>query len=414
MRFSAIINGVICSVLFTLAGATVTRAEEAGSITEAITGGTAHLNFRLRYENVDQDGISNDAEAFTLKTRINYKTGSYNNFHLFVEVDNVSHIGNDKFNDVRNGNGTYPVVADPNGTDVNQAYVAYGGPDTTVKFGRQRILLDTQRYVGGVGWRQNEQTYDALSIVNKSLANTTLTYAYINKVNRIFGPDEPAVTGQAKEWDSESHLLNAGIGVGDLGKVTLYGYFMDFDDKSATPGDERNNSNQTWEFDLRANGPWVTPRYSTPLNTQIRKITATALKTIPQTTLTPNWGLPSPLPLSRWVSRISKAMATVRSSLLLWQPCINFRAGPTNSWHTRIRVSKTPTWPLPVSRSVPRPHWPITSSMPTRVVLSMALSGIFPSPRNWTIISACCTEIRLLRCRWSSYRYREALADADG
>jgi hypothetical protein len=37
------------------------------------------------------------------------------------------------------------------------------GDDWLARLGRQRILPEDQRYVGGVGWRQNEQTYDGVS-----------------------------------------------------------------------------------------------------------------------------------------------------------------------------------------------------------------------------------------------------------
>jgi len=238
------IRGAILTALFSLTGvlivpAALALAADTGSFADSLTGGTAHLNFRFRYETVDQDGIGKDAKAPTLKTRINYKTESYNGFHIFLEADDLSYFGEAKFNNGRNGEGTYPIVADPKGTDINQAFIGYAGTDTTVKLGRQRINLDTQRFVGGVGWRQNEQTYDALSIVNNSIGSTTLTYIYINQVNRIFGPDDPAVGQQPKKWDSESHLFNAGIKLADLGKLSLYGYFMDFEK------DSRGNSNRT-------------------------------------------------------------------------------------------------------------------------------------------------------------------------
>ena len=54
------------------------------------------------------------------------------------------------------------MVADPKGTELNQGYVQYKGIDNVgLKLGRQRINLDNQRFIGGVGWRQQEQTFDA-------------------------------------------------------------------------------------------------------------------------------------------------------------------------------------------------------------------------------------------------------------
>ena len=79
-------------------------------------------------------------------------------------------VGNELYNSTRNGITDRPVVADPTGTDVNQALILYRGIDSTlIRAGRQRINLDNQRFVGAVGWRQNDQTYDGISLSNTSL-----------------------------------------------------------------------------------------------------------------------------------------------------------------------------------------------------------------------------------------------------
>ena len=182
-------------------------AEEADSIEEMVTKGKVGLSFRYRFENVDQDGFSNDAHASTLRTRLNLKTADFYDIGFLFEVDNVSYIGTDSINNSRNGNTSRPVVADPDGTDVNQAFVDYSGLDkTNLRYGRQRINRDNQRFVGGVGWRQNEQTYDTVSAGNTSFTDVTLDYAYIYNVNRIWGPDSGTPT---KDFDSESHIVNA-------------------------------------------------------------------------------------------------------------------------------------------------------------------------------------------------------------
>ncbi len=129
-------------------------ADEADSIEEMVTKGKIGLSFRYRFENVDEDGFSNDAHASTLKTRLNLKTADFYDVGLMFEVDNVSYIGNDSFNNSRNGNTSRPLVADPDGTDVNQAYINYSGFEkTNLRYGRQRIARDNKRMVGNVGWR---------------------------------------------------------------------------------------------------------------------------------------------------------------------------------------------------------------------------------------------------------------------
>ena len=62
------------------------------------------------------------------------------------------------------------------------------------------------RFVGGVGWRQNEQTYDALALSSSVIEKTALTYAYVGQVRRIFGQNSAA-----GKMNVDTHLLNAKV-----------------------------------------------------------------------------------------------------------------------------------------------------------------------------------------------------------
>ncbi|MCK5041048.1 MAG: alginate export family protein [Sphingomonadales bacterium] len=194
----------------------------AESFQEAIEASTPILNLRYRYENVSQDGVTNDANAHTLRTVVGIKTGSWNGFSAVLEMEDVTHIDGD-FNSTTNGNILFPVVADPDGTEINQAKLIYTGiENTAIIAGRQEIALDNQRFVGPVGFRQNHQSYDAVVVQNTAIENLTATYAYVWQVNRIFGNDHALgdVTGN-------SHVFNLGYKVGDIGKLTGYGIFLD-------------------------------------------------------------------------------------------------------------------------------------------------------------------------------------------
>lgn len=220
-------------------------ADNHGDLATAITSGEASLNLRYRYEYVDQDSFSEDAHASTLRMRLNYKTGEWQNWSGFLEFD---HVFEAFLNDYNSGSGTssgnrnqYPVVADPNGSDLNQVYLQFApNDDWRTRVGRQRILLDDQRYVGGVGWRQNEQTYDGVSVQYKGFQKTTLFYSYVANVNRIFGSDVPA-----GDHEQSTHLLNAKVGLSDDWNVVGYAYLIDNDDAPAFSTDT---------FGLRLNG----------------------------------------------------------------------------------------------------------------------------------------------------------------
>ena len=140
------------------------------TFTEALTGGKVSLDVRYRYEFVDQDNPLDQAHASTVRTRLGYRTGDFKGFEVFAEAEDVSAVGNENYNSTINGITDHSVVADPTETEVNQIYVRYKGfSDTSLTYGRQRFALDNHRFIGTVGWRQNEQTFDAFVGTNESL-----------------------------------------------------------------------------------------------------------------------------------------------------------------------------------------------------------------------------------------------------
>jgi hypothetical protein len=197
------------------------------------------LTFRYRYEGVDQDGIDNNASANTLRTRLKWTSGKQNNINAVLEFDDLRSIGSERYNSTSNGNTTFPVVADPEGTEVNQAFLQYDNGGFTARAGRQGIILDDQRFVGTVGWRQNEQTFDALRLQYKQ-DNFNIDYSYVGNVNRIFGPDGPKA-----DLEGNVQLLNAGLAINKQHKLVAFNYLLDFDDAAAL-------SSNSWG--LRYNG----------------------------------------------------------------------------------------------------------------------------------------------------------------
>ncbi len=192
-----------------------------------ISDGKAGLDLRYRFESVEQDGKPSTAGANTLRLRLNLATGVANGFTAFTEFDHLQALGGEHHDDTRNGLANYPVVADPEGTDLNQTWLQYAAPKGTwLRMGRQRINLDGERFIGGSGWRQNEQTYDALRIETKAMPGVVANYAYVDRVQRVFGPDSGSPPASL---DSASHLLNLKLTSLPVGAVTIYGYHLDFD-----------------------------------------------------------------------------------------------------------------------------------------------------------------------------------------
>ncbi len=224
----------LLAVLPLVAAGQATEEEGATDLSSAITSGKASISGRYRYEHVDQDNALENANASTLRLRLNYRTGRWKGWSAFAEFDHVFHVLIDDFN---SGGGTspnrseYSVVADPKGSDLNQLYFDLDpNDDWKYRFGRQRILLDNQRFVGGVGWRQNEQTYDAFTLNTDAIAKTDLSYSYLNRVRRIFGPSVDAGSDRL-----DGHLFNAKISINEGFSVTPYFYLLDYSFGDITP-----------------------------------------------------------------------------------------------------------------------------------------------------------------------------------
>ncbi len=189
MKCNNIVLLSAASLLFS--SATIAVADEGDDLVTAITSGKAGINVRARFEGVDKDNLLKDANALPVRLRLNYRTGKWQGWSAFAEYDHVFHV----IRDFNAGGGTtpakdgvYQTVADPKGSDLNQLYLDYAASDDwKFRIGRQRVNLDNERFVGGVGWRQNEQTYDAFAVSSSAISKTALTYAYVGQVRRIFG-----------------------------------------------------------------------------------------------------------------------------------------------------------------------------------------------------------------------------------
>ncbi|MET0535215.1 MAG: hypothetical protein ABW171_13425 [Steroidobacter sp.] len=206
-------------------------AADFGAIGGAFAESKPILDARLRYEDVDQTPLAEDADAETLRARFGFETGKAWNTSFLAEGEVVTHLSGDYRNDTsRTTNLAYPVVPDPESEEINRLQLVNTSlPGTTVTLGRQRIQLDDQRFVGNGAWRQNEQTFDALRVVNKPLAAVTLDLAYLNQVNRLFGRESPQ-----GRYHGDGVLANASYNF-SFGKLTGFGYWLDFDPITYVP-----------------------------------------------------------------------------------------------------------------------------------------------------------------------------------
>ena len=219
----------LCATVTTAAlglAALSSGAHAEDTIADAISASKPIFESSLRSEHVDQFGFAKQADAITWRNRFGFTTGDFHNVKLLVEADNVSAL-KDEYNSTLNGKTAYPTVLDPAVTEINRAQLTWSPTSTTtVTVGRQRIILDDARFIGNVGWRQDEQTFDGLRI-DTTLGRVKVTGAYISRVNRV--------VADAKDWKSNSYLLNASYSVSEALKFTAFEYAFDFTTAATTP-----------------------------------------------------------------------------------------------------------------------------------------------------------------------------------
>lgn len=202
----------------------------AGAICAAETLGQAIresdfiVDWRLRYESVDQTGMAETAEALTGRLRFGFQTAPLKKTRLLAEGVWVG-AAIDDYNSTTNGHTQFPVVADPAGfVDLNRFALSNKSLEhTTLTFGRQRIVLDDTRFVGNVAWRQDEQTFDGLRAqIDGSAVKVDVSWS--NQVNRVFGPDSPV-----GRWHGDVVLTNLGHAF-KFGTLTAFDYYLDLTD----------------------------------------------------------------------------------------------------------------------------------------------------------------------------------------
>ncbi len=239
---------------------------EVGSLNEMFKQGGADFWIRARHEDVNEDrggtplAGTNDATLNSLRLQLGFTTARYHGFYLRGELeaarnfnDNALNIDDDfrvpptpAANRLAEGNA---IIPDNDFGEVNEAYIGWRSGSgscanspgfcdgkTSFKLGRQTIIYDNHRWVGDVIWRNNNVSMNAFRFDNNSIKNLGISYSYVKKVKRLFG-----AKSIFDEWKfDDGHLINLTYTFPQIGKLTAYGYLLDFEDNRRTPFPEGN------------------------------------------------------------------------------------------------------------------------------------------------------------------------------
>ena len=220
--FATYSAAIISTIFASSVSADITKEiEDALSFYDNGNKGALKMDLRYRYENVNQDlGNQRTANANTARLRLGYLTPTFYDLQAFAEYEG-NYAMQEDYNSTRNGRTQYSTIVDPDLSELNQFWLSYKGiPDTLAKVGRQRIKFDDDRFIGNVGWRQMESTYDAILLThkNQTLFGLTVNAGYIDSVRTIVSTKEKM----------NSPILNINYKVGDWGNLIGYGYWLDY------------------------------------------------------------------------------------------------------------------------------------------------------------------------------------------
>ena len=179
--------------------------------------GNAYADVKVRYESNDSEGGADAATALITDAAIGFETKDYEGFKALIEYEIVQPI----IDEYAPEDTDYDVVADPETREWNRAQISYKKDGFGAVVGRQRIILDDSRFVGNVGWRANEVTFDAAT-ATYSKDGLSAFVGFIDQRNFLNG------TAQ----DQSDILLNVGYKVGS-GKISAFAYLLENDDTEA-------------------------------------------------------------------------------------------------------------------------------------------------------------------------------------
>ncbi|MDP5278134.1 alginate export family protein [Sphingomonas sp. DG1-23] len=180
---------------------------------------------RARHEHVEQDGLAQDSDAVTVRVRAGVQV-SKGGWSALAEAQGNMAVG-DAYYDGLHGAATRPLVADPENVALYRAQIQYRSGPLTFTAGRQRIMLDDERFVGNAGIRQSAQTFDAVRAEITPLKGLKLDLSYVWDVRTIWGVEGNGARQQGVGGDNILANLSYATPVGTL---TGFAYLVDQDE----------------------------------------------------------------------------------------------------------------------------------------------------------------------------------------
>jgi hypothetical protein len=199
-----------------MGSANIASADDGISILDDVK---VNGQIRPRYEYADKDNGVDAGQALTSRVKLNV---SSNLFGLDDLKANIGLIGVYDFgwtsdNGLYTGTTNNDKILDPSEAMISNLEATYAINKTTLHAGRGQVNLDNQRFIGTVGWRQLERSYDTLYVADNSVKDLNLLAAWVYGYEGV---------GGTATTDSNSIILHGSYSFADALKITLYDYMI--------------------------------------------------------------------------------------------------------------------------------------------------------------------------------------------
>ena len=132
------------------------------------------------------------------------RSGPWHGFSARLEGEVILAPGSERYDTAIKRRSDLPRTNDAETHEVNQAWVAYAPrPETVIKASRQTLFLGAETFVASARFRQNQRTFDAITLSDHTLLpDTHLQYGYMWLVDDTSGED--ATHG---DWNTNTHFV---------------------------------------------------------------------------------------------------------------------------------------------------------------------------------------------------------------
>ncbi|MFU8831823.1 MAG: alginate export family protein [Wenzhouxiangella sp.] len=190
------------------------------------------IDVRYRVELVDVETMAKDATASTVRLRLGLVSPDWSGWSVGAMAHGNRAVLRERFNSTANGKTQYPVVADPDDEGLSQAWVRYRASERfRTTLGRQRIIEDNHRFIGNVGFRQLEQTFDAVTLDWQPAPGWQVNLNYLDKAHRVFGRSNPNALLAEADLDAWMGTLSRSL---ESATIAIYAHRLVFDDRPAS------------------------------------------------------------------------------------------------------------------------------------------------------------------------------------